>query len=71
MHKTDKDCDDLIMSTAKALNEEALKLLVLSTIRNSLKQRIEVAIKEWVISTSKYRKGWQEERVIIPHAQGR
>jgi len=46
MHKTDKDCNDLIVSTAKALDEEALKLLVHSTIRNSLKQRIEVAIKE-------------------------
>jgi len=45
MHKSDKDCHDLIISTAQALDEEAFMLLVLSTIRNSFKDRIEVAIK--------------------------
>lgn len=46
MHKADKSCDNLLLSTAKALDERALRLLVFSTIRNGLKQRIDVAIKE-------------------------
>jgi len=53
MDKADTNCDHLILRTAQALDEDALMLLALSTIRNSLKHRIEVAIKD----------------VIIPHAQ--
>jgi len=46
MNKSDKNCDDLILHTAEALDKGTLILLVHSTIRNSLKHHIEIAIKE-------------------------
>jgi len=52
-NKPNTDCDELIMSTAEALDSGTLKLLLLSAQRNKVELCIEQVVKE----------------IIIPHAQ--
>jgi hypothetical protein len=53
MNKPNADCDELLTSTAMALDSDTLKLLLLSAQRNNVELCIEQVVKE----------------IIIPHAQ--
>jgi hypothetical protein len=45
MHKTETNCDELIKTTAAALNRAAVKLLSISVLRNRTELCIEREIK--------------------------
>jgi hypothetical protein len=44
MNKEETDCDELIMTTSKALNGDTLKLFCLSILRNDVESRIKDVI---------------------------
>jgi thymidylate kinase len=46
MDKPEANCEELILSTAKALDSKALKLLFLSSRRNNVKHHIQLAISQ-------------------------
>jgi hypothetical protein len=46
MNKPNTDCDALLTSTALALDDKTLKLLLLSALRNNVESCIEQVIKE-------------------------
>jgi hypothetical protein len=52
MNKPNTDCDELLTSTAQALNKETQKLLLLSTQRNNADLCIEQVVKEWASCVS-------------------
>jgi hypothetical protein len=51
MNTPDADCKELVTCTAESLDRDALRLLIVSTLRNGIRDRIESAIETWVLNS--------------------
>ena len=47
MDKEDADCNELIVRTSQALNDDTLRLFCLSILRNDIDFRIKHVINRW------------------------